>query len=232
MKINLIIRNQDNLVKSVETIDYDKKKFIDCDSFFYYFNGYYKSEIDRVSRCRLGYSVDFDNETKIEFLSCLAKKKKKLDLSIDLYDIKFEDYFKVTNNKPLTLNLKACEICIGGPSDFFELFELLSSIWKFVKFVFFFVVFFLVYFFPFFFIRKTHYYGKNFIISIITRKDNWNYGFLKSDKIMATISNENLSEYCDLEGYKHDFLATNGFDVEGVDYEAEITKMNLAQEEA
>ena len=52
------------------------------------------------------------------------------------------------------------------------------------------------------------------------------------DKIMATISNENLSEYCDLEGYKHDFLATNGFDVEGVDYEAEITKMNLAQEEA
>ena len=47
------------------------------------------------------------------------------------------------------------------------------------------------------------------------------------DKIMATISNENLSEYCDLEGYKHDFLATNGFDVEGVDYEAEVARMDV-----
>ena len=43
MKINLIIRNQDNLVKSVEIIDYDKKKFNDCDSFSDYFNGYYKT---------------------------------------------------------------------------------------------------------------------------------------------------------------------------------------------
>jgi enoyl-[acyl-carrier protein] reductase/trans-2-enoyl-CoA reductase (NAD+) len=46
------------------------------------------------------------------------------------------------------------------------------------------------------------------------------------DKLMATISNENLAEYCDLEGYKHDFLATNGFDVEGVDYEKELERMD------
>ncbi|MBQ5877171.1 MAG: bifunctional NADH-specific enoyl-ACP reductase/trans-2-enoyl-CoA reductase, partial [Treponema sp.] len=46
------------------------------------------------------------------------------------------------------------------------------------------------------------------------------------DKLMATISNENLAECCDLEGYKHDFLATNGFDVEGVDYEKELERMD------
>ena len=38
------------------------------------------------------------------------------------------------------------------------------------------------------------------------------------DKCMSAITNDNLKEYCDLAGYKHDFLAANGFDVEGVDY--------------
>lgn len=46
------------------------------------------------------------------------------------------------------------------------------------------------------------------------------------DRLMATISNENLAECCDLEGYKHDFLATNGFDVEGVDYDKELERMD------
>lgn len=38
------------------------------------------------------------------------------------------------------------------------------------------------------------------------------------DKCMSAITTENLKEYCDLDGYRHDFLAANGFDVEGVDY--------------
>ncbi len=42
------------------------------------------------------------------------------------------------------------------------------------------------------------------------------------DKRMATVTQENLSEIGDLEGYRHDFLATNGFDVDGVDYEADV----------
>ena len=40
---------------------------------------------------------------------------------------------------------------------------------------------------------------------------------------MEKISQDNLAEYCDLAGYKHDFLNINGFDVEGVDYEKDIT---------
>ena len=45
------------------------------------------------------------------------------------------------------------------------------------------------------------------------------------DKIMPTVTNENIKELCDLDGYKHDFYATNGFDVEGVDYNIEIEDM-------
>lgn len=47
------------------------------------------------------------------------------------------------------------------------------------------------------------------------------------DKIMAKVCNENLKDLCDLDGYKHDFYATNGFDIEGVDYGAEIARMDV-----
>lgn len=46
------------------------------------------------------------------------------------------------------------------------------------------------------------------------------------NKRMATITEENLSTVGDLVGYKHDFLATNGFDVEGVDYDKDVAFMN------
>ncbi|MGP1565398.1 MAG: enoyl-ACP reductase FabV [Treponema sp.] len=46
------------------------------------------------------------------------------------------------------------------------------------------------------------------------------------EKRMAAVTNENLAELGDLAGYKHDFLATNGFDVAGVDYTREVTKMD------
>ena len=46
------------------------------------------------------------------------------------------------------------------------------------------------------------------------------------EKRMAAVTNENLAELGDLAGYKHDFLATNGFDVAGVDYTRDVTKMD------
>ena len=44
-------------------------------------------------------------------------------------------------------------------------------------------------------------------------------------KRMATITQENFAQVGDLAGYRHDFLATNGFDIEGVDYSADVTTM-------
>lgn len=41
-------------------------------------------------------------------------------------------------------------------------------------------------------------------------------------KRMATITQENFAQIGDFNGYRHDFLATSGFDIEGVDYTADV----------
>lgn len=46
------------------------------------------------------------------------------------------------------------------------------------------------------------------------------------DKLMASVNNDNIKDVCDLAGYKHDFYATNGFDVAGVDYTADVARMD------
>lgn len=43
---------------------------------------------------------------------------------------------------------------------------------------------------------------------------------------MAAVTEENLPEFGDLDGYRHDFLAANGFDVAGIDYEAEVARLD------
>ncbi len=40
--------------------------------------------------------------------------------------------------------------------------------------------------------------------------------------LMAKVTEENLQSLVDYEGFRHDFLEAHGFDVEGVDYDAEI----------
>ncbi len=45
------------------------------------------------------------------------------------------------------------------------------------------------------------------------------------DKVMPTITEENVAEKIDLAGIRHDFLMINGFDVPGVDYDKEVTDM-------
>jgi enoyl-[acyl-carrier protein] reductase/trans-2-enoyl-CoA reductase (NAD+) len=39
---------------------------------------------------------------------------------------------------------------------------------------------------------------------------------------MAKTTEENVLELTDIEGFRHDFLEAHGFDVEGVDYDADI----------
>lgn len=46
------------------------------------------------------------------------------------------------------------------------------------------------------------------------------------DARMARVTEETLPVLGDLEGYRHDFLAANGFDVVGVDYEADVARMD------
>lgn len=46
------------------------------------------------------------------------------------------------------------------------------------------------------------------------------------DKIMPTVTEENVEQTTDLAGLRHDFLIINGFDVEGVDYEKDVPDMS------
>ena len=62
----------------------------------------------------------------------------------------------------------------------------------------------------------------------LIRIDDWELDPKVQEEVnrrMATITQENLAQVGDLEGYRHDFLATNGFDIEGVDYSADVKSM-------
>lgn len=48
------------------------------------------------------------------------------------------------------------------------------------------------------------------------------------DRIMPLVTQENVNELADLEGYRHDFLATSGFDIDGIDYEADTMRFDRA----
>lgn len=43
---------------------------------------------------------------------------------------------------------------------------------------------------------------------------------------MARVTEENLPSLGDLDGYRHDFLAANGFDVAGIDYDADVARLD------
>ncbi len=47
------------------------------------------------------------------------------------------------------------------------------------------------------------------------------------NKLMPQVTEENISTIGDFEGYRHDFLATSGFDIDGVDYDKEVERFDL-----
>ena len=46
------------------------------------------------------------------------------------------------------------------------------------------------------------------------------------EKRMQQVTQENVALLCDIEGFKHDFLAINGFAIAGVDYSKEVVRMD------
>ncbi len=62
------------------------------------------------------------------------------------------------------------------------------------------------------------------------RIDDWEMAAdvqAKVDALMPEITSENAEALVDLKTYRHDFYAASGFDIEGVDYEAEIERMDV-----
>ena len=46
-------------------------------------------------------------------------------------------------------------------------------------------------------------------------------------KYMLIVNEDNIAKLGDIEGYRHDFLATNGFDIAGIDYDADVARMDV-----
>jgi len=46
-------------------------------------------------------------------------------------------------------------------------------------------------------------------------------------KYMPIVNEDNIAKLGDIEGYRHDFLATNGFDIAGIDYDADVARMDV-----
>lgn len=44
---------------------------------------------------------------------------------------------------------------------------------------------------------------------------------------MQAVTDQNMAQYCDLAGYKHDFLVSAGFDADGVDYGLEVERFDM-----
>ena len=46
------------------------------------------------------------------------------------------------------------------------------------------------------------------------------------DELMPKVTTENAKDLVDLEGYKKDFLATSGFEIDGLDYDADVASFD------
>lgn len=62
------------------------------------------------------------------------------------------------------------------------------------------------------------------------RLDDWEMAAdvqSKVDSLMPKVTSENAEKLIDLVGYRHDFLSASGFDIDGVDYEADTGRLDV-----
>ncbi len=63
----------------------------------------------------------------------------------------------------------------------------------------------------------------------LIRIDDWEMDAAVQAEVnarLAKVTEETLPKLGDLDGYRHDFLAANGFDVAGIDYEADVPRLD------
>lgn len=109
MKINVLIRNKNNIIESVQTIDYDDKKIDDLSTLALYLND--KNKIEEYYEC------EYDIECKKNYLYYLAKRNKELKLDVNFTDLPFNKYYSTTKSKVLSINAYPVEGglgCVGG----------------------------------------------------------------------------------------------------------------------
>lgn len=176
MELNVIVRNQDNVVEKIIKLKYDAKKYVDLGDLSNYLEKKYKVG-------DLFYECEFDIDCKKNYIYSLAKKKNKLDLDIDFENLIFNDYYRITKSNSLTINSILLGGGYGNCEDLFLLLQIILFAWDLLKRLVNFVKLLMVYVIPFYHLKRDYGYGKNFIYDIIVRNDTWLYGFFKLDKI-------------------------------------------------
>lgn len=176
MKINVIVRDENNIISNVFRLTYNQKKYNDLNSIFGYLN-------ENIDTDGMLYYCEYDIECKKQFLYCLSKKKKKLDLEYDFDELNFDDFFKITKNEILTINAKLTQGGIGGWKEIIAFLEFIFFIRDLLKELINLIIGLFVIMFPFYNIKKKYGYGKNFIYNIIIKNENWNYGFFNLKKV-------------------------------------------------
>ena len=178
MQINVVVRNSNNLIEKVHSIDYDSKHFNDLESISDYLKENYNVECGY-------YRCAYDIECKKKYIYDLSSKKKILNLDVDFESLEFSKYYKITKKSQLTIN--AVLECggygaAGGPGIIGwlqillfikDVVLLIASIFSFIK----------IYFFPFKEIKKKYGYGENFIYDILDNQETWQCGVLGLEKI-------------------------------------------------
>ena len=178
MKINVVVRNSNNLIEKVYNIGYKLEEFNDLESISEYLKENYNVE------CAY-YRCEYDIECKKKYIYHLSSKNKGLNLDVDFDSLEFSKYYKITKKSQLTINA-VLETggygAAGGPGimDWLQILFfikdvvlLIISIFSFIK----------IYFFPFQEIKKKYSYGKNFIYDVIENQETWKWGVLALEKI-------------------------------------------------
>ncbi len=176
MQINVIARNEKNVVEHLVNLKYNVSKYNDLWDISAYLQKKYNMQCEY-------YECQYDIECKKEYIYHLAKKNRKLDLNINFYDINFKDYYKITKSEILTVNAVKGEGGMGSVTELFKILEMIMLLWDFLKSIFSLINSLFVIFFPFYNIKKNYGYGKSFLYDILTRSTTWDYGFLNLDKI-------------------------------------------------
>lgn len=175
MNINIIIRDDTNLITQLKSVKYKPKKINSLDVLA---NNLMKMYADDGKWC----DCEYDIECKKKYIYYLACKKKKFKLDVDFEQLTFDKYYEVTD-RALTINAIIYEGGIGGGGGLFDFLDKFFLIFEFLKIVFTLITAFFVYLFPFHYIKKNYGYGRHFILDIIISNDAWDYGFFCLDRI-------------------------------------------------
>ena len=182
MKINVIIRDYNNLITEIRELEYKKKKFNNLEELAKYLSDIHvpRFECDYKSYC-----CEYDIDCKKKYLYDLTKKTNKFSLDVDFDKVNFNEYLSLTKENVITINCVEYPDGIGSTSGF-SILNLISSLFQ-IKDIICFIIDVLRILFvlvcPFWIIKRKYGYGKHFIYDIFDYDYEWDFGFFKLDKI-------------------------------------------------